>query len=362
MKRKYIALLVLILSTTFVTAQKLKPGFSKAEYIEMLRLTIRHFDTAEFIQRIPGPKNFNRAYRSRVMGLDNRWDLWTNGDGVGAISVRGTTAKPVGWLENFYAPMVPAKGTIKLADDFDFTYALSQNPKAAVHLGWLIGTAFLARDIVPKIDSCYQTGMKDFIIIGHSQGGAISYLITSYLRSLQQQKRLPADIQFKTYCSAGPKPGNLFYAYEYESATFGWAFNVVNSADWVPEVPISIQTVNDFNKTNAFVNARPFIRKQKFPVKLALKHMYNNLEKPPLKAQRKYEKYLGNALSKRVKKVLPGYVTPAFVHSTAYVRTGTFIVLLADAEYFTKFPDSKEKIFTHHHFDPYLYLADKLPD
>ncbi|AYB32365.1 lipase family protein [Chryseolinea soli] len=362
MKRKYIALLVLILSTTFATAQKLKPGFNKAEYIEMLRITSRHFDTAASILKIPGPKDFAKAYRSPVMGLDNRWDLWTNGDGVGVISIRGTTANPVGWLENFYAAMVPATGKIRVAADYEFSYSLSQNPKAAVHLGWLIGTAFLARDIVPKIDSCYKAGIKDFFIVGHSQGGALSYLITSHLRSIQQQKHLPADIQFKTYCSAGPKPGNLFYAYEYESITLGWAFNVVNSADWVPETPISLQTVNDFNKTNAFVNARPFIKKQKFPAKLALKHVYNQLEKPPRRAQRKYEKYLGGFLSKRVKKALPGYVTPAFVHSTDYVRTGAFVVLLADPEYFTKFPDSKEKIFTHHLFEPYFYLADKLPD
>jgi hypothetical protein len=362
MKRKYIALLVLILSTTFAAAQRLKPGFNKAEYIEMLRITSRHFDTAASILKIPGPKDFRKAYRSPVMGLDNRWDLWTNGDGVGVISIRGTTANPKGWLENFYAAMVPAMGKIRVASDYEFSYALSQNPKAAVHLGWLIGTAFLARDIVPKIDSCYKAGIKDFVIVGHSQGGAISYLMTSHLRSLQQQKHLPADIQFKTYCSAGPKPGNLFYAYEYESITLGWAFNVVNSADWVPETPISLQTVNDFNKTNAFVNARPFIKKQKFPAKLALKHVYNKLEKPPRRAQRKYEKYLGGFLSKRVKKALPGYVTPAFVHSTDYVRTGAFIILLADQEYFTKFPDSKEKIFTHHLFEPYFYLADKLPD
>ncbi len=101
MKRKYFALLVLILLTTFATAQKLKPGFNKAEYIEMLRITSRHFDTAASILKIPGPKDFRKAYRSPVMGLDNRWDLWTNGDGVGVISIRGTTANPKGWLENF---------------------------------------------------------------------------------------------------------------------------------------------------------------------------------------------------------------------------------------------------------------------
>ncbi|MBL0742820.1 lipase family protein [Chryseolinea lacunae] len=364
MKRKFLPAIValVVLTISYAQAQKLKPGFQKAEYIEVLRATARHYDTAEAILKLPLPAKFKKTYRSPVVGLDNRWDLWTDGEGIGVISIRGTTVKPAGWLENFYAAMVPAKGKIRLASDFEFTYALSQQPQAAVHVGWLIATGFLSRDIVPKIDSCYKTGMKDFIIVGHSQGGAISYLLTSHLRSLQQQKLLPADIQFKTYCSAGPKPGNLYYAYEYEATTSGWAFNVVNSADWVPETPITIQTVNDFNKTNAFANARPAIKKLKFPKDVVLRHVYNQLEKPPRKAQRKYEKYLGRFLSKLVKKQLPGFVVPEFYHSTHYVRTGAFVVLLADEEYYKKFPDSKEKIFNHHLFDPYFYLAEKLPD
>ena len=52
------------------------------------------------------------------------------------------------------------------------------------------------------------------------------------------------SLNIKTYCSAAPKPGNLFYAYDFEHITEGgWAFNVVNSADWVPELPSTTQTV-----------------------------------------------------------------------------------------------------------------------
>ncbi|HPN72156.1 MAG TPA: hypothetical protein PLZ32_21680, partial [Saprospiraceae bacterium] len=77
---------------------------------------------------------------------------------------------------------------------------------------------------MPKIDSLYKTGTKEFLIMGHSQGGAIAYLMTSYLYNLQQLGQLPIDIKFKTYCSAAPKPGNLYYAYEYEAMTQGgWA-------------------------------------------------------------------------------------------------------------------------------------------
>jgi hypothetical protein len=151
-------------------------------------------------------------------------------------------------LENLYAAMVPANGKLILDNADTFNYCLAPGNKAAVHVGWLIGTAFLSKDIVPKIDSLYKSGIKDLLLMGHSQGGAINYLLTAYLYSLQKQNILPGDIRFKTYCSAAPKPGNLFFAYYFESITEnGWAFNVVNSADWVPETP-NLAVLRTFSK------------------------------------------------------------------------------------------------------------------
>ncbi len=361
-----ISFLGLFLAFTLVCSftlfgQKLKPGFDKAEYIELLKVSARFGDSA-YVNAFPAPQQFKPVYRSPVVGLDNRWDLWTSPQSVAVISLRGTTANSVSWLSNFYAAMVPAKGEIQLNDNEKFTYELATNPRAAVHVGWLISTAFLSKDILPKLDSCYRAGIKDVIILGHSQGGAIGFLLTAYLNSLQKQARLPADIRFKTYCSAGPKPGNLYFAYEYEANTQnGWAYNVVNSADWVPEVPVSIQTVNDFNTTNPFSGAPGLIKKQKLPQRIVLKHVYNSLSKPALKAQKNYQKYLGKIASNTVKKNLNGYLPPEYYDSNHYVRTGNTIVLLADSAYFKKYPDSKEKIFTHHFHPPYLYLANQLP-
>lgn len=131
--------------------------------------------------------------------------------------------------------MVPAKGTLKISKDFVFDYHLSDDSRATVHTGWLIATAFLSRDMLPKIDSLYKTGHKEFYIMGHSQGGAIAYLLTSLLLKMQKNGQLPNDIQFKTYCSAAPKPGNLYFAYDYENMVkTGWALTVTNEADWVP--------------------------------------------------------------------------------------------------------------------------------
>lgn len=353
--------LVLFLLPATLFGQKLKPGFDKAEYTELLKVSAQ-FGDSTYVNSFPAPEEYRLAYRSPVMGLDNRWDLWTSKRSVAVISLRGTTANSVSWLGNFYAAMVPAKGVLQLSQAEKFSYELASNPKAAIHVGWLVGMAFLSKDILPKLDSCYQKGIKDMMIMGHSQGGAIAFLLTAYLLNLQKQGRLPADIRFKTYCSAGPKPGNLYFAHEYEAATQnGWAYNVINSADWVPEVPLTIQTINDFNSTNPFSGAPAVIKKQKLPQRIVLNYIYNSLSKPALKAQRNYQKFLGQLASKTVKKNLDGYVPPTYYNSSDYVRTGNTIVLLADADYYKKYPDSKEKIFTHHFHPPYLYLTSKLP-
>lgn len=197
--------------------------------------------------------------------------------------------------------------------------------------------------------------------MGHSQGGGISYLLTAYLYNLQKQKLLSSDIRFKTYCSAAPKPGNLYFAYDYEAMTQGgWAYNVVNSADWVPETPFSIQTLNDINTTNPFINSKKIVQKQKFPKNLVMRHVFNKLDRPTKKAQRNYEKYLGKMTSKLIKSNLPEFTPPDYYHSNHYVRTGATIVLHANEAYYKLYPNDENKVFAHHAHTQYLYLLEHL--
>ena len=358
-------LLFLLAGASGLRAQALKPGFDKTEYLELLRLHARMGGSdSMWWAGIPKPKQFTLAYRSPVVGLDNRWDLWTKAgpQPQAVISIRGTTSARESWLENLYAAMLPATGELQLTATRRFTYQLAANPQAAVHAGWLLGMAFLADGVVHKVDSCYRAGTHDFILMGHSQGGAITFLMTSYLRGLQQQGRLPADIRFKTYCSAGPKPGNLYYAYEYERATQGgWAVNVVNPADWVPEVPFTVQTVKDFNPTNPFVGIGATLRKQPFPRNLVARYAYHQLVAPSRRAQRRYQRYLGGYVGKAIQKSAPGYRPPAAYPSSDYVRTGPTLVLPVDAAYYAKYPDSPAHLFRHHLFQPYYELAERLP-
>ncbi len=363
MKNIYIIVVLLIAQMLAVHtfAQNLKPYFNKAEYRELLLISAKTNTPDNDTFDLPEPFHHKMIYRSAIVGLDNRWDLWINDtSSVAVISIRGTTKNSESWLSNFYAAMVPAKGKLTISENKTFEYELASNDRAAVHVGWLLSMAFLAEDIVPKIDSLYKTGTKNFLLMGHSQGGAIDYLLTAYLYNLQQKQQLPADIRFKTYCSAAPKPGNLYFAYHYESITQnGWAYNVVNSADWVPETPISIQTLNDFNYTNPFKDAKEKIKKLKFPKNIYLKKVYNNLDKPTKKAQKSYEKYLGKMTSKAIITELNGFVSPPYCSTNNYVRTGTTIVLFADDEYYKQFPDDDKKMWVHHFYKPYFYLLDK---
>ncbi len=355
--------MALIISNLGTTAQTLKPGFDKAEYKELMLISTRTTASPEYFNKYPEPSSFKMVYQSQPIGLDNLWDYWISNNNVAAISLRGTTLKQESWLANFYAAMVPAKGSISLGNGDIFPYELASDPKAAVHVGWLISMGVLSKEIIPKIKESYSVGIKDYLIMGHSQGGGIAYLLTAYLYNLQKNNQLPADIRFKTYCSAGPKPGNLYFAYEYEAMTQGgWAYNVVNAADWVPEVPMSIQTLNDFNTVNPFANAKEIISKQKFTQRLVLKHIYNKLEKPSRVAQKNYERYLGKMTSKIIPKYIKGYEPPLYYNSNNYVRTGATIVLLPDDSYYKAFPVKEKDLFPHHLHAQYLFLLEKFQD
>ncbi|MEO7524306.1 MAG: META domain-containing protein [Ferruginibacter sp.] len=351
-----------ILPFSTVSAQSLKPGFEKQEFIELLKIGARTSTDSSYYNKLPAPQQSKLIYQSQNVGFDNLWQLWTTKDNVPVISIRGTTKTAVSFMANLYAAMVPAKGELELEKDFTFDYNLSNNPRAAVHVGFLVATAYLSRDILPRIDSCYKAGSKEFIITGHSQGGAITYLLTSLFESLKTENRLPKDIRFKTCAMASPKPGNLFYAYDFENLTKnGWSYNAVNSVDWVPELPFSIQTLNDLNETNPFINAKKLIKKQKFPLNIVIRSAYNQLSRPAKKAQRKYEKWLGTRFAKIVRKNLREFNSPHYYNSNNYVRTGTTILLVPDSSYYVAFPEIKDSIWHNHTQKPYLFLAEKLP-
>lgn len=342
-------------------AQSLKSGFDKAEYRELLYIATVSSESPEKAKFIPPPQYSRLVYRSSPIGLANLWELWPKDQTTAVLCTRGTTMDGESWLANLYAAMVPAKGALKISYTDTFRYELSSDPHAAVHIGYLLSAAFISKDMLPQIDSCYKAGIKDFLIMGHSQGGAISYLLTAYLYSLQQQGALPLDIRFKTYCSAAPKPGNLNFAYSYENRTKdGWAFNVVNAEDWVPRTPFSVQMLDDFPEISPIPLVERLIKQQSFFKRIFLNLVYGKLRNPSRKTVKNYQQLMGKEVSQRIGKYLPGFQVPAYYNSSDYVRTGNTMVLYPDSTYYKAYSNESKDLMIHHSFPPYLFLLNQL--
>ncbi|RZJ67503.1 MAG: lipase family protein [Flavobacterium sp.] len=361
---KRLLLLLLFLIAFQSPAQKLKPGFNQFEYLQLLRAYARWGDSTIY-NKIPESRIYKkkgRKYRSEDIGFMNSWEMYETPDQT-VISIRGSTKEAVSWMANFYAAMIPAVGSMKLNDSLTVDYHFADHPQAAVHVGWAVAACYLLPDIVAKVKERYAKNRKDFLIFGHSQGAGISYFITAQLMYYQKTGELPKDIQFKTYCSAAPKPGNLYFAYDYEAKTQpGWSISVVNVADWVPEVPVTVQNVKDFNKTNPFKLAKKMIQEAPFPQNIVMSYLNKQLTKHNKKALKKYKLFLGSIASKMIASKLPeGFEAPKnFFESTNYVRCGNFVILTPDEEYYQKFPDSDETMFVHHGILPYSYLTERL--
>lgn len=354
--RKYFTTLVFAFICSVSYAQ-IKPGFDKSEYLELLRLCKSVDTTKTKLDLTPVPEKFKQIYVSDEVGLKNKWSLYSDQNKIHAIVVRGSVASLTSWMENFYAAMVSANGRLELSDNFTFDYHLSDNSQANVHLGWLIGMAYLQKEIVPKLDSLAKLNEFDVYLVGHSQGGAITYLLSSHLHYLQKQGKVDSRFRFKTVTSAAPKPGNLYYAQDFEYINRdGRSYSIVNETDWVPETPFSIQTFTDFNTINPFVNIDAALNKQKLIVKLYGKKVYRQLNKSTRKAQERFEHYLGNMVSKYIKKELPEFKIPKYEKSSYYSRTG-FPVILRDVG---MLQDKTENAFKNHMYWTYYQLAEKL--
>ncbi|MGZ3864404.1 MAG: lipase family protein [Bacteroidia bacterium] len=336
---------------------KLKPGFDADEYSGLLSVSSQHMDSLYPGYVLPLSNNYQRVYRSSVVGLENRFDVYVKDNEIGIISLRGTVAKGESWIENFYMGMISNEGNIIIDKNRVFSYKVASDTNAYVHLGWMLGLAHLAPEIVKQLNALYAKGIKDVLIFGHSQGGALAFLLRSYLQYLDE-KSLPKDITYKTYCSAPPKPGNLFYSYDYDFITRGgWGFRVVNALDWVPESPFTVQTTNDVNVISPLRNREESMKRLGFASRFYLKMIYRKLNRSTKRSLKLYNKYLGHKLYRLLRKNHPEYIEPKYKPSINYSITGTPVILKPTPAYEQKFPHDPKNGFLHHTYRSYLFIT-----
>ncbi|MBI4984505.1 MAG: hypothetical protein HZC24_03950 [Rhodocyclales bacterium] len=200
----------------------------------------------------PLPPNWVKVFDPPPIGaFDNKWQLWQDGSADRyAVIVRGTTYDPGSIVEDLLSVMVPASGALTLGK-LTVDYKLADEPRAAVHLGFLLGTLLLLLDpaagIVAKLSSLPQH--SDVFVAGHSQGAGIATLCRAFLH--HSDLLASRGFNYKTYVFAQPKPGNDHFGYDFERALgTARAFRITNDQDWVPQVPFTIELPRDINEPN----------------------------------------------------------------------------------------------------------------
>lgn len=354
---------ILLLSSMQLQSQPLKAGFDELEYKDMILIfACTSGDSSRYTDyAAPQDLGYEKLYRSKPMGMDNLWELWLHEERkVAVVSIRGSTEKHESWILNLYSSMIPAKGEMKWKGGQPFQYDLADDPEAAIHVGWTLGMGFIYQDMRPHLDKLYEKGIRNVILTGHSQGGVITILLTSHLLRLQQQGKLPQDIQFKTYASAAPKPGNEKFAEAYEDLVVdGWEYNVVNAADWVPEVPMSVETYDDFDHSNPLSHAKSLILGQQGLRRTLMEKVYEWVKEPTQDLLDFYDRSLGEITDHTMHTKIPGLEVPPFDTSIHYISAGRTIKYYPDEAYFQKYEREPKKTFKHHDRLAYMYLLEK---
>lgn len=334
----------------------LQPGFDAQECDDLLQLNMAFLDTTTGNAFVDFHPRYTFAYRSPSMGLDNVWDLWIRDDSTVTLLLRGTTADPKSILADFYCAMVPAAGDVTISADETLHYQLATDSRAAVHAGFLIGFAYLANDIAPKLDSLYQKGYHQYLIAGHSQGGALCYFVSAWLLHLKKSGQYP-QLHVKTYASAAPKVGNMYFAYDYDNTTHAeWAFSIVNAADAVPEMPFTTQQVDvDMNEPNPILNLMKRFDDLPLLKRMVLKRAFKRMIKHSSQSAKAYQRYLGKYPGDMIQSMLPELELPQTVNTTYFTRPGVPISLLTNEAYLDYFKINDGPYY-HHGIMPYRFL------
>lgn len=340
----------------------INPGYDKAELTALMPVMERVYDSSDIGGfKTPEPVKVKRVFRSKVSPLMNRFDVWLTDDKKAVIPIRGTIVDTaaLSFSVAFYAHMVAANGKIKMSDNKYFEYKLAELPGATVHIGILVALGLISDELLAQINKQYADGVRDFIILGHSQGSGIAFLATSYIRYLQKDGKLPADFKLKTYCIAAPKVGNLDFAYDYEKLNSNWSITVNNVIDWVPYIGITMQTSQDFPKISPFHDVKGFLKDVNYAPGDKFDEGYKKFVNVVPDAITELNTVIHQFVYPRIVKAMPGYVEPELMKNADFERIGPTVPLIPGAEYHKLFPNdpAKFQVWENHSVYPYYILV-----
>ena len=316
--RKIEIIFVLLLLSISLSAQ-LKPGFDKKEARDMIALC----NSFTFLKLFNSdmdiiPKYYKKTYTSGIYGLDNKFQIWRNGN-IAVIVFRGSTAEKSSWLENMYSVMIPAKGQIILPGMDTVNYRFAQANTARVHAGWSLGISFLIQDILHEINLLNSENIYNIIITGHSQGGALAHLCRAYLENLPIGEISKAN-HFKTYAFASPMVGNATFVNEYKQNFVAnkTSFSIYNPKDLVPQMPFTVgenqERIYTVDNLKALMDSTSSVTWKN----LALRSLTKTITKDPVGT---YIKMAGDDIYEEIVKLIGPFEMPEYTHDLSYVPT-----------------------------------------
>ncbi len=250
MTRRTLTLLYPIVFGSISLFAQMQQGFKAEEARDMIMLCTTHtFRDLYGSDEKMVPPGYQRIYSSVATPLDTKFEVFQKGD-LGVIEFRGSTASMMSWMVNVHSSMIPAKGRI-VVNGAKFKYEFAEDTSAAVHAGFALVVASIADEVIEQLKALRKRGVRDVIITGHSQGGAVAHLFRAYLGHLPSRK-LPSKMQFKTYAFAAPMVGDKAFATEYERdfCTKLSSFSIIEVEDPVPNMPIAYDEEGPFSMQN----------------------------------------------------------------------------------------------------------------
>jgi hypothetical protein len=248
------------------TSWKQGKGFNLDEAKALIEFCIAlDYGQKEYIGNIPKPANtvgWKEVYPANedptTFGpYDNAWKLYrkTNSD-IYVIAIRGTIDTRPSIIDDVIATSIAAKVRLPIDQYHNLSFTLAETPQAETHLGWTYAMAELMFNADFGILRALHSGLvpkgSRILITGHSQGAAIATLVHAFLHYAigdpdDKFGLRDSGYTLKSYVFAQPKPGNWQFAMDFSriAASRGTAFVINNNKDWVPQVPLSIEFVDE---------------------------------------------------------------------------------------------------------------------